>query len=308
MFGMAFVMYISGNMKLIMIEEYTVMLKKSIFGALIVGLLIFAGCNDDEVYDPVPQPPQGVYSVTGDGEVYIWWNGPYDRDVAEYSIFRTTDPNGPYTEISVVPAEDNPNLDLIIYSDTDRVATNGITYYYAVASVDHAGQMSDLSAEDVFDTPRPDGFMALTDTTTGLSTAGWDFSLSDRISASSVGCDVFLDYVGGVFYLNAGDIATSRNVVLQDMGFADTFDEIGWAAQSGWSDNGWVEVILGHIYIVKTDDNHYAKLWVVDINPTSVSFAWAYQLQVGNPELVGANDSSNKETQPASITTNGINR
>jgi len=37
------------------------------------------------------------------------------------------------------------------------MVTNGQTRYYAVMTVDEAGQESDLSAETVYDTPRPEG-------------------------------------------------------------------------------------------------------------------------------------------------------
>ncbi|KPK99662.1 MAG: hypothetical protein AMJ91_07015, partial [candidate division Zixibacteria bacterium SM23_73_3] len=54
----------------------------------------------------------------------------------------------------------------------------------------------------------------------------------------------------------------------------------------GWSQVGWVEVILGHSYIIWTRDNHYAKLRVVGFTRSyGVIFDWAYQVDPGNQEL-----------------------
>jgi hypothetical protein len=228
-----------------------------------------------------PEPPQGVYSITGDNAVYIYWNGPYERDIKEYIIKRSFDPLTNYQEIGRRPAEDNPDLDLIIYEYVDNTAQNGVTYYYAVSSVDYAGQESELSAEEVFDTPRPEGNVALFDMAVEPSLSGYNFAARSVVAYDSPGADVYVDRVDGVFYLNVGNVNTD----IQDMGFHESFDEVGWAPQDGWSSVGYFEIIPGHIYVIWTDDLHYAKLWVVSVNSSSVSFRWAYQTDAENPEL-----------------------
>ncbi len=43
---------------------------------LILATLLVAGCSDEDevtVYDPAPQPPQGVYTVTGNDSVFVYW-------------------------------------------------------------------------------------------------------------------------------------------------------------------------------------------------------------------------------------------
>ncbi len=119
-----------------------------------------AGCDDENdilIEDAVPAAPQNVFSVTGDGYVDIYWNAPYEADLAEFVIFRSIDSLTGYTEIGSVPAEANQHLDLLQYTFEDHQISNGQTRYYAVMTVDDAGQESDLSAETVYDTPRPEG-------------------------------------------------------------------------------------------------------------------------------------------------------
>lgn len=247
-----------------------------------VMLFSFVGCNDDDpVWDPIPAAPQGVTSVTGDGAVYVFWNGPYERDIAGYQIWRSLEPVDNYVEIGQVQAVANSNLDLLIYEYIDQNVANGVTYYYAVSTFDLAGQSSDLSAEEVYDTPRPDGEVVLFDYQYSPSLAGYDFSAYNVVSFDYPAADVFVDRVDDVYYLNAFDTDTD----LQDMGYTDDFDEIGWAPTDGWSANGWLELVLGHTYIIWTRDLHFAKMRVISINSNSVMFEWAYQTDTDNPEL-----------------------
>ena len=86
----------------------------------------------------------------------------------------------------------------------------------------------------------------------------------------------------GTFFINVADVNTD----IQDMGYTYDFDDIGYSPSEGWSSIGWTEVIDRHTYIIWTNDNHFAKLRVININGTSsVEFQWAYQTDTGNPEL-----------------------
>jgi hypothetical protein len=251
---------------------------------LVFGLAML-GCEDNNTpYNPPPPAPQGVFSVTGDQSVEIVWNGVYDRDVSYYGVFRSLQAISGYDEIGRVTALDNPNLDLIIYNFIDNGVTNGVTYFYAVSAVDHAGQESSLSAEEVFDTPRPEGMMALYSYYTDSTKAGLDLANNaTRVMWNAASADVWVDDAGGVFYLNAADVNTD----LQDLGYTKDFNEIGYSPDSGWSALGYVELIVGHTYVIWTNDNHYAKMRVESMSGLSgpVVFQWAYQTDAGNPEL-----------------------
>jgi len=259
---------------------------------LTIGLLAVVGCDEDEcIFDPVPATPQGVYSVTGDMAIYLYWLGPYESDIVEFVIWRSTEPRTGYTERGRLAARPNPNLDtLFIYEWIDEGVdvVNGKTYYYAVSSVDLTGQESDLSAEEVRDTPRPEGFVKLFDIAIDSTRTGFlfaDFSYADTSVA-----DVYVDLYQGIFYLNAANISTD----LQDMGYTDTFSVIDSAYYEGWSELGYAEIIIGHTYVIWTDDLHFAKMRVESINPNSVTFQWAYQTAPNNPELIARPDNLEK--------------
>lgn len=260
------------------------MIRKFMTILIAVSATLFVGCDDDPeliMIDTTPATPQGVYSVTGDHAVYVYWNGPYESDIDGYIVWRSFEPLTNYDDIAYVDAVSNPDLDLLIYEYIDQNVVNGATYYYAVSSVDKAGQVSELSAENVFDTPRPEGVVTLADSGSVMNQSGYNFAVQSVVSATSEVADVFVDMFDGIFYLNARD----ANTDIQDMGYTTSFDEIGWAPVDGWSEVGWMEIIDGHTYVIWTRDNHFAKLRVTGINSITVDFEWAYQIDDGNPEL-----------------------
>ena len=259
---------------------------------LLILAIALSGCSDDEILiiNEIPAAPQGVFSITGDNAVYIFWNAPYEADLDEFFVYRSFEPVNNFVVIGTVIADDNPNLDLVLHQYTDNTAVNGQTYYYAVASVDFAGQVSELSAEDVFDTPRPEGTIIIPEISTDPTIAGLDLSTQSRVSWNDPNADIYLDTVAGIFYINATDTLTD----LQDMGYTESFDDIGYAPTTGWSENGWAEVIPGHTYVIWTRDLHYAKIRASTIGSDFVDFQWAYQLDQDNPELVGGNSITQK--------------
>lgn len=273
---------------------------KSLIKLLVLGLvtLVLVGCEDNQlaIVDFAPAAPQGVVSITGDNAVYIYWNGPYEKDIEEYLVYRSLSATTGYTIIGSRDAVSNPNLDLIVYEFIDNTAVNGQTYYYAVASVDKAGQVSELSAETVYDTPRPEGTAVILDAAIDPSIAGYDLSARSNVAWNSGNADVYVDRVSGIYYLNVADALTD----IQDVGYTSSFDDVGYAPIDGWSEIGWVEIILGHTYIIWTRDLNYAKMRVESINPSSVGFRWAYQTDPDNPELIVAgnlNDKPNHGTE-----------
>lgn len=253
---------------------------------LVIMTLTVIGCDCDDddcviapeyIENDPPPVPQGVYSVTRDEAVLLYWlpiddvNGDFSR----YIVYRSdSHPDTGYWAIGETTGE--------YFVDDDVV--NGYTYYYAVSSIDYDGNLSDLSYEYVFDTPRPQGTnRTVFDVYTLPQYSGWNFANELVVPDSSVYCDFFLEYVAGddVFYFNVGNLMTD----IQDMGFTYDLDEIDYSPEFGWSQNGWYEVVLGHTYVFWTADNHFAKIRVTAINDNNVIFDWAYQVDEGNPEL-----------------------
>jgi hypothetical protein len=250
--------------------------------------LAFVGCEDESpvVYvDDPPQAPQGVFSITGDLEITIVWLGLYEEDVVEYVVGWNDELLGEYSEIGRVKAQPRPESNYYSYVDND--VDSGVTYFYAVWAVDAGGNVSEASYEIVFDTPRPEGTVDLYSRFVDPSRTGFEFATRAVGPFDGPMTDVFVDhdtlfFVDGsnvdtvlVLFLNSAYLDTD----IQDMGFADSFDEIGWAPIEGWSDTRRYELIPGHIYVIWTQFERYAKMQVDAISPQTgwVRLKWAYQ-------------------------------
>ncbi len=239
---------------------------------MMVGCVFYEEKEECDLYPP--SPPRGVYSITGDEAVYLYWIPNPEADIAGYRIWRSYYPEGPYYAIGETASEDFVDFDVF----------NGITYYYAVTAYDIEGNESDLSYEIVFDTPRPEGFDYLESYTVNPYYAGYDFSEYEVTYYMDPECDFFYEYDDtlGTGFIYARDEETW----IQDMGYTEDFDEIGYAPVEGWSNIGVLEAIEGHTYIFWTRDNHFAKIRVESIYfDGSIKFRWAYQIDNGNREL-----------------------
>jgi hypothetical protein len=270
------------------------------FGILLLLVLGVAlcGCEDEDCcYKPrcvdndPPAIPSGVYSVTGNGQVTILWNPVLGSDVRGYGVWWSDELPGPYERITDVMGEDS-----YFYVDTD--VDNAVTYYYAVTAFDFDGNESELSVEDVFDTPRPAGSdVRVYDVEDRPSEAGLDFFQAEMpgyedddvvVPWDASGADLYLDSMSD----NDPDILRFVPVggtLIQDFGFTDSLDEIDWAPIEGWSDSSiGVEVVRGHSYVLQTGDDNYAKFRVSVINKTHgyLILDWAYQLVPDYQELM----------------------
>jgi hypothetical protein len=258
-------------------------------GARAVGLaalVLFAattGCNDthhDKVIsvDAVPYKVDGVYSVTGDQKVTIYWRANQESDIDYYKVYRNNAPTGTFTLVGV----SNPSGQPPRTNFADLSVVNGNTYYYAVAAVDYAGQESaELSYENVFDTPRPEGFGAVLANALVAPdlSSGWDFSAYTTRPSTDPRTDFWYEYSGGHYLVYA-----PLDTQIQDAGYIALRD-VDYAPPSGWSADGVVEAIVGHSYIMKTRDGNYAKFAVVTRGTDSMTIDWAYQIDPNNPEL-----------------------
>ncbi|TPW03406.1 MAG: hypothetical protein FD129_3053 [bacterium] len=81
------------------------------------------GCYD--VDGRIPYAPSGVYSVTGDGRVDLYWNPSPEEDLAHYRIYVSPAPDGPFESIGETDAT----------WFADHGARNGQTEWYAVTAV-----------------------------------------------------------------------------------------------------------------------------------------------------------------------------
>lgn len=241
---------------------------------LVLGFTLFAGCKEN-LNEPdltPPSPPQGLYTVTGDGTLELFWNQSPEPDVAGYDIYSSTSLNGKYQLIGSTKQT----------YFVDNGVTNGVTYYYAVSAYDFSGNESAPSRDIAYDTPRPEGYgVSLTNYRTAPGNAGYDFSTYSVVPYNDNSTDVYFEYYNGVYYLDV----PSQDTDIQDMGYTTSLYEIVQSPTAGWSPTKDAQAIIGHTYVIWTWDNHYAKMRVTDLSSNHVTFDWAYQLQPGNVRL-----------------------
>lgn len=246
---------------------------------LLLGVVfIFSSCAD-EVYivrsdHTPPSVPKGLYSVTADEAVYLYWEENDESDFKEYRVYRRVDGEDYYCRIAITKEAE--------YVDWE--VKNGTTYFYAVTARDRNGNESDFS-DIAFDTPRPEGFdWCMYDRFYKPSLSGFDFSEAEVLHWQDYYTDIYLEYDDDLkaFFLRAANYQTD----IQDFGYTDHLDDVDWSPLEGWSNIRRVEVIEGHSYIIWTAYDHYAKLRVAEIvGNTKIYFDWAYQIDRGNQEL-----------------------
>ncbi len=253
---------------------------------LLGALAMLAGCRSSTDCDSCPPlpAPSGVFTITGDRYVEVFWDEIQDGNVFGYRVYRSMDADGPYVALGI--SGDG------YYFDDD--VSNGITYYYAVAAYDHHDDESDLSYELIHDTPRPDGTSLIVyddDALAGVDFSGWNDVMVLPWDDPYADMYLFWDVGSQHYAMQSTDVVVGEEVYgtdLQPAGYVDSLDELDWAPDGGWSTEEADVVILrtGHAYWVWTWENNYAKFRVQLVGEDFVVLDWAYQTDVGNPELV----------------------
>jgi hypothetical protein len=247
-----------------------------VVGSCLAALVMVSGCHDTTAPrdTQAPASPRGLHSVTGDTQVYLIWLENTEADVIGYRVYvgDCADADCPYERIGATTET----------RFTVAGLTNGATQFFAVSAVDAAGNESRLSREDVFDTPRPEGFSRSLDNYSETpATSGYDFSAFAVRAFDDQSTDIYFGSTNGVHMM----FTPFQDTDIQDAGYAASLDAIDYAPTAGWSPTGSVELILGHCYLVWTHDNHYAKFRVTNLDAHHVQFDWAYQVDPGNREL-----------------------
>lgn len=255
---------------------------------MLLAMFLFASltsCDDDDgisYIDMTPNPPQNVYTITGDNMVDVYWDYSTDPEVDYYRVYWSED-DDQYTFLE--STSDN--------HFTDTEAANGVRTYYAVtAVVDYGGRLyeSELSSTLAYSTPRPEGFnYSIFDFVQFPDNSGFDFDQAQVVNFDSDFSDFFFENYEGTFYLNVW-----MDSDIQDMGATIDIHDIFEAPVGGWSTDivdidgysaKYVQAIVGHTYLVNTWDNHYGKIRVREIRNERIFFDWAYQIAEGNPDL-----------------------
>jgi len=282
------------------------MRKQLLIGTLIAGVAC-SGCYDgssrrvigtDDVIPP--GEPRDVYSITGDGEVTLYWSAPRDHDLDGFTVFISQDDRDYYriTEVGVsrrhfvIRGEALP-------VDVPFDLVNGNTYFLGVSALDHVGNESPLTElSTTFDTPRPSGRDLVLYRADGarLDESGYDFSRSPygyAMSANSLFVDIVFTFDGGVPVM---ETPYPQVVEMYDMGLLE-FDapEVDWFVDGEWEAASVVPLRVGQVVLVKIHEEtrpgnlvepfNVAKFRVVGLGSQSVLIDWAYQIAPNNREL-----------------------
>ncbi len=309
-----------------------------------LGLLLlplFTGCDEEECVtcvQPLPVAPTLVFSESGDDRITVYWNDYpefYSDDISGYRIWRRlyepydeTDPAREFYFLADVGVGQNYYYDSGQYFFVDGDVDNQVDYEYAVSTVAPQGE-SYLSFELVVDTPLPMSETPLTMFDVAgpnNQLSGFDFSLAGEHGGGSLnGADGVVDptVVGhtadiqvrfdgnGIPWLETlrGDVHVQDYGTFLDQNDQLYFEGVSWAPDSGWSEGGVLELIIGHIYVVEIynepsgGDVHYAKLGVVDVSDATgtVRIMWAYQPRNGLPELTAPVSRLDHDETPRAI-------
>ncbi|MBI5645886.1 MAG: hypothetical protein HY962_03060 [Ignavibacteriae bacterium] len=250
-------------------------MKRLVTLSIVLPILLLSACDEGHGpdYDVVPPlPPVGITSTSLDRAVELRWIENQEGDIAGYNVYVSSSYRGRYDLIG--------NTRTASFVDLDAV--NGVTYYYAVAAYDINGNESDLSRDVVYDTPRPEGRnVVMTDRFRDPGRGGYDFSDYRIVHYDTDNTDLYLE----IDTKNVPYFVVWDDGEIQDMGYTRNIDEISAAPEAGWNPTKDAAIVRGHTYVVKTFDNHFAKVRVVDVGATAITFDWAYQTATGNPEL-----------------------
>ncbi len=252
-------------------------------------------------YDRVPpSEPQEVTTITGDESVFLVWSAPPEPDLFGFTAY-ISDDDVNYFAFAELPAWQRQlivDAD-ILPRDLPFGFGNGGTYFFGLSSVDAAGNRSPLTeSSTTFDTPRPEGRGLVLHDYFGprVASSGYDFSrwpYGVPADGRSACADIVFGYENGVPFLYAADPAA---VELQDKGrFGFDDPEVGWFFADEWYGTDVVEVVPGHVIMVRIlgdalardcrTSSHVAKVRVVSVGRDAVVLDWAYQEAAGNPEL-----------------------
>ena len=267
------------------IELPEAIMKKRILAIIITAAAIgLAGCDpnindhydghDGGYYDTTPpNPPANVSVLALDNEVELTWSKSSSPDVAGYNVYYSYEYLGKYTLLG--HTTNNYYID-----GGANGPQNGVKYYYAVDAYDYDGNVSELSGTNAFGIPRPEGYnVPLFDFNINAAKGGYDFSTYAVVDYTDLNSDLFFEKYNGKFYLDVwedGDI--------KDMGATYDITSITLAPVSGYveivpGDNiKYAVAVEGHTYVIRTWDNHFAKVRVKQIAADRIIFDWAYQL------------------------------
>lgn len=269
----------------------------------LMGALLVAGCGEDTEKPEEEFAPPTALRIVGAGTdaIAISWGRSSDEGLGNFegyiiywnansSLASLQPPNFPATAKSDTVLKGEPK------SYTVQDLDQGTKYFIHVRAYKSNGDYS-RGTNEIDAAPRPEGTGTIYEKAapTG-NNSGFDFSAGQSFSfviENRDNIDIYLGTVntndsGGDLYLKSPDQVQSANdwssraSFIKDEGTADTraeYDEVTTTTDSGWLKKA--AVLLNHVYVIKTPENNYAKIWITAISGTSgtrtITFQWAFQ-------------------------------
>ncbi len=279
---------------------------------ILAGLLLVAGCSDDETTAPPAEfdPPSALYAVNGSGSVLLRWTASSyasSEDFDGYNVYRHTASMAGLSDAAMA-AYRIGQASGTSYNDTGR--PNGTQYYYVVRALKEDGTLSERSNE-INTAARTEGLndvtiyeFAYSDQPSGLNCnepAAYTMSSATPDNRSKI--DLYLGTTGAGdestqqlalksphLVLNGDAAWASRQAQLVLLGSGQSAWDRYDAPTTGWSTSVPLGTsnaeVIDKVIAVKTPpftdgQVHYAKVWIqsVDSDPPgertiSVKVAW----------------------------------
>jgi hypothetical protein len=261
-------------------KKETAMKKLKILAILFTALFVLTACDDwstTPLDTTPPEPPQNLQVFAYDETVELYWLPNRESDLNHYNVYVSDAYDGVYAIVA-------STHDTFFRDDN---VVNGQIYYYAVTAVDNNNNESELSYDEAFAIPRPEGFNnVIYNYLTNPDESGYSFALENTVRFNSIDADFFFEYSDGQFYI---DVWSDADIL--DAGETTSIYDVRVAPATGWvplneGDNiKYVQAIPGHTYVIWTADNHFGKIRVSALATDRMTFDWAYQLIEGETSL-----------------------
>jgi len=255
--------------------------------AVLIAALVFAGCAapQPDVDSAAPLPRVHALTVVpGDHTLMIRWRVERhsDRPFSGYNVYvLESGSSGEAQPINSMPYAGDTDGDPTVESYRALSLPNGVPYTCFVRAIGTDGQMGAPTAL-VEAICRPGGEAILQPIFSG-DYDGFDFATGQHVDTDADGCDVAFFMKEGQIHL----ISPSRiDPLLDETRFWDAgahagFDALTSYAPAGPGQTEVVDPQVGHIYVYRTPDQHYGKMYIAYIGTyegeQTVRFEFMYQ-------------------------------
>ena len=253
-------------------------------------------------------PPVGLRSITGDVKItLLWYTSNYESNFNGYEIWRMDSlysgsltpqeiPPG-FVMVASIPKSGHCNT---LQSFAQSGLTNGTTYSFLVVATNSENEISQPS-NIINDTPRPETSEIDYDTLNiAPNKRGYELSNFNVTEMYDVDIDSLYNTTDGVgdFILerlnfpggideNRLWLAGTNGGGMMDLGYMKDWNDADIAPDTGYADPGYsVYAIAGHVYAIKTGDNHYGKIQLIEVKGKDgwLSLKACYQTKEGEPQ------------------------